>query len=54
MIFGKFKNMRLLMQPYESVRLAPQLLKTMTLEFQPLEQRVEGSNEDQLRQVSRQ
>jgi predicted ribosome quality control (RQC) complex YloA/Tae2 family protein len=54
LIERQFKNMRLLMQAYESVRFAPQLLKKMTLEIQQLEQRIEGVNEDQRREVSRQ
>ena len=54
LIERQFKNMRLLMQAYESVRFAPQLLKKMTLEIQQLEQRIEGANEDQHREVSRQ
>jgi hypothetical protein len=54
LIERQFKNMRLLMQAYELVRFAPQLLKKMTLEIQQLEQRVEGANEDQRREVSRQ
>ena len=54
LIERQFKNMRLLMQAYESVRFAPQLLKKMTLEIQQLEQRIEGANEDQRREVSRQ
>jgi len=54
LIERQFKNMRLLMQAYESVRFAPQLLKKMTLEIQQLEQRIEGANEDQRREVTRQ
>jgi hypothetical protein len=54
LIERQFKNIRLLMQAYESVRFAPQLLKKMTLEIQQLEQRIEGANEDQRREVSRQ
>ena len=54
LIERQFKNMRLLMQACESVRFAPQLLKKMTLEIQQLEQRIEGANEDQRREVSRQ
>ncbi|MDB4151597.1 hypothetical protein N9740_08925 [Pseudomonadales bacterium] len=50
----QFKNMRLLMQAYESVRFAPQLFKQMSLEVTQLEQRVEQSYEDQRREVSRQ
>ena len=54
LIERQFKNMRLLMQAYESVRFAPQLLKKMSLEITELEQRVEQSYEDQRREVSRQ
>jgi hypothetical protein len=54
LIERQFKNMRLLMQAYESVRFAPQLLKKMSLEIIELEQRVEQSYEDQRRKVSRQ
>ena len=54
LIERQFKNMRLLMQAYESVRFAPQLLKKMSLEITQLEQHVEQSYEDQRREVSRQ
>ena len=54
LIERQFKNMGLLMQAYESVRFAPQLLKKMSLEITQLEQRVEQSYEDQRREVSRQ
>ena len=54
LIERQFKNMRLLMQAYESVRFAPQLVKKMSLEITQLEQRVEQSYEDQRREVSRQ
>ena len=54
LIERQFKNMRLLMQAYESVRFAPQLLKKMSLEITQLEQRIEQSYEDQRREVSRQ
>ena len=54
LIERQFKNMRLLMQAYESVRFAPQLLKKMSLEITQLEQRVEQSYEDQRREISRQ
>ena len=50
----QFKNMRLLMQSYESVRFAPQLLKKMDLEIKQLEQAIEKTIEDQRREVSRQ
>jgi hypothetical protein len=46
--------LRLLMQAYESVRFAPQLLKKMSLEITQLEQHVEQSYEDQRLEVSRQ
>ena len=54
LIERQFKNIRLLMQAYESVRFAPQLVKKMSLEITQLEQRVEQSYEDQRREVSRQ
>ena len=54
LIERQFKNIRLLMQAYESVRFAPQLLTKMSLEITQLEQRVEQSYEDQRREVSRQ
>ena len=54
LIERQFKNMRLLMQSYESVRFAPQLLKKMDLEIRQLEQGIEKSSEDQRREVSRQ
>ena len=54
LIERQFTNMRLLMQSYESVRFAPQLLKKMSLEIEQLEQRVQQTDEDQLREVSRQ
>lgn len=54
LIERQFKNMRLLMQSYESVRFAPQLLKKMSLEIEQLEQRVQQTDEDQRREVSRQ
>lgn len=37
LIERQFKSMRLLMQSYESVRFAPQLLKKMDLEIKQLE-----------------
>jgi hypothetical protein len=54
LIERQFKNMRLLMQSYESVRFAPQLLKKMDLEIKQLEQGIEKTVEDQRREVSRQ
>jgi hypothetical protein len=54
LIERQFKNMRLLMQSYESVRFAPQLLKKMGLEIRQLEQGIEKTIEDQRREVSRQ
>jgi hypothetical protein len=54
LIERQFKNMRLLMQSYESVRFAPQLLKKMDLEIKQLEQGVQKNIEDQRREVSRQ
>ncbi len=54
LIERQFKNMRLLMQSYESVRFAPQLLKKMDLEIRQLEQGIQKTIEDQRREVSRQ
>lgn len=54
LIERQFKNMRLVMQAYESVRFAPQLLKKMAVEIEQLMQRVEQTYEDQRREVSRQ
>ena len=54
LIERQFKNMRLLMQSYESVRFAPQLLKKMDLEIRQLEQGIEKTIEDQRREVNRQ
>jgi hypothetical protein len=54
LIERQFKYMRLLMQSYESVRFAPQLLKKMDLEIKQLEQGIEKNIEDQRREVSRQ
>ena len=54
LIERQFKNMRLLMQSYESVRFAPQLLRKMDLEIRQLEQGIEKTIEDQRREVSRQ
>ena len=48
------KNVRLLMQSYDSVRFAPQANKKMTLEREQLELQVEKSSEDQRFQVDRQ
>jgi hypothetical protein len=54
LIERQFKNMRLLMQSYELVRFAPQLLRKMDLEIRQLEQGIEKTIEDQRREVSRQ
>ena len=54
LIERQFKNMRLLMQSYESVKFAPQLLRKMDLEIRQLEQGIEKTIEDQRREVSRQ
>ena len=54
LIERQFKNMRLLMQSYESVKFAPQLLKKMDLEIKQLEQGIEKTIEDQRREVNRQ
>lgn len=50
----QFKNMRLLMQSYESVGFTPQLLKKTDLEIRQLEQGIEKTIEDKRREVSRQ
>ena len=48
------KNVRLLMQSYDSVRFAPQVYKKMALEVEQLELQVKQSREDQRLEVSRQ
>jgi hypothetical protein len=43
----QLKNVRLLMQSYDSVRFAPQVHKKMALEIEQLELQVRQSREDQ-------
>ena len=50
----QLKNVRLLMQSYDSVRFAPQVHKKMALEIEQLELQVEKSRDDQRLEVDRQ
>jgi len=50
----QLKNVRLLMQSYDSVRFAPQIHKKMALEIEQLELQVKRSREDQRLEVDRQ
>ena len=50
----QLKNVRLLMQSYDSVRFAPQVHKKMALEIEQLELQVKQSREDQRLEVDRQ
>ena len=50
----QLKNVRLLMQSYDSVRFAPQIHKKMALEIEQLELQVKQSHEDQRLEVDRQ
>jgi hypothetical protein len=50
----QLKNVRLLMQSYDSVRVAPQVHKKMALEIEQLELQVKQSREDQRLEVDRQ
>lgn len=54
LIERQLKNVRLLMQSYDSVRFAPQVHKRMALEIEQLEQHVKQSREDQRLEVDRQ
>ena len=54
LIERQLKNVRLLMQSYDSVRFAPQIHKKMALEIEQLEQQVRQSREDQRLEVDRQ
>ncbi len=54
LIERQLKNVRLLMQSYDSVRFAPQVHKKMALEIEQLELQVEQSREDQRLEVDRQ
>ena len=50
----QLKNVRLLMQSYDSVRFAPQVHKKIALEIEQLELQVKQSREDQRLEVDRQ
>ena len=54
LIERQLKNVRLLMQAYDSVRFAPQVHKKMALEIEQLELQVKQSREDQRLEVDRQ
>ena len=54
LIERQFKNVKLLMQAYDSVRFAPQIHKRMALEIEQLEQQVKQAREDQRLEVDRQ
>ena len=54
LIERQLKNVRLLMQSYDSVRFAPQVHKKMALEIEQLELQVKQSHEDQRLEVDRQ
>jgi hypothetical protein len=54
LIERQLKNVRLLMQSYDSVRFAPQIYKKMALEIEQLELQVSQSREDQRLEVDRQ
>ena len=54
LIERQLKNVRLLMQSYDSVRFAPQVHKKMALEIEQLELQVKRSREDQRVEVDRQ
>ena len=54
LIERQLKNVKLLMQAYDSVRFAPQIHKRMALEIEQLEQQVKQTREDQRLEVDRQ
>ena len=54
LIERQLKNVKLLMQAYDSVRFAPQIHKRMALEIEQLEQQVKQAREDQRLEVDRQ
>jgi energy-coupling factor transporter ATP-binding protein EcfA2 len=54
LIERQLKNVRLLMQSYDSVRFAPQVHKKIALELEQLELQVKQSREDQRLEVDRQ
>ena len=53
LIERQLKNVKLLVQTYDSVRFAPQVLKKMALEIEQLELQVKQSREDQHLEVGR-
>ena len=54
LIERQLKNVKLLVQTYDSVQFAPQVLKKMALEIEQLELQVKRSREDQHLEVARQ
>ena len=54
LIERQLKNVRLLMQSYDSVRFAPQVHKKMALDIEQFELQVKQSREDQRLEVDRQ
>ena len=54
LIERQLKNVRLLIQSYDSVRFAPQVHKKMALEIEQLELQVKQSREDQRLEIDRQ
>ena len=54
LIERQLKNVRLLMQSYDSLRFAPQVYKKMALEIEQLELQVKQSRENQRLEVDRQ
>ena len=54
LIERQLKNVKLLMQAYDSVRFAPQIHKRMALEIEQLQQQVKQAREDQRLEVDRQ
>lgn len=54
LIERQLKNVKLLMQAYDSVRFAPQIHKRMALEIEQLEQQIKQTREDQRLEVDRQ
>ena len=54
LIERQLKNVRLLMQAYDSVRFAPQIHKKIALEIEQLELQVKQSREDQRLEIDRQ
>ena len=54
LIERQFRNVKLLMQAYDSVRFAPQIHKRMALQIEQLEQQVKQAREDKRLEVDRQ